>query len=118
VCNGVAAVYHIEGFYCLQECLSVNSTCRSLSPFVTNSQAKLAAPRQEFFLKPNLSYPKRETKLWHSSHFQGCPEAKAGRAVGITALQFVTAVLKWTLHSYLVSKQQLRHYKPHKNQQV
>lgn len=104
-------MYHSERLYCLHEYLSVNSACRFLSPSVTNSQVKLAARRQEFILKPNLSYPKRESELSYGANFHRRPGANAGRTVVITALQFVRAVLKWTLHSYLVGREKLGNYK-------
>jgi len=68
-----------------------------------------------FFLKPNVSSPKRTQTFLHraTAHFQNHPEAKGGRAVGITALRSETAVLQRTFRVYRVWKEKLQqNYKP------
>ena len=76
---------------------------------------KLATLRTEFFLKPNFSSPKRRQNFsepCYSGHFHGCPEAVGGRAVGVTALLYDTAVCNGRFNVYLVRTQKLQKYNP------
>ena len=112
--HGIAAVYNSEVLYCLPDNISVNSTCRFLSPSVTNSQIKLAALRTGFFLKPKRSSSRITQNFLNRGtlQFQSHPKAGGYRAVGITALLSETAVLQWTFRVYQVRTEKLQNYKP------
>jgi len=104
---------HLVG--CLHYHISVNSTSRFLSPSVKISHNNLADFRKGFFLKLNLSFPKRTQIFLNSgtAHFQSHPEAKEGRAVGITALRSETYVLQWTFRVYRLWTEKLQqNYNP------